>query len=160
MYRYNTSSDLAWNDLIRQWMAQVSTMTDQGPKVLVRRKFLEISSQIACHHIKMDALDNSLIIFSDKAVMFEFQYKSISELNLSVDELASKIFPIMEAMKILRNDMTIVKHEIEAGTIEFEYLNRSYDDIMSFVKNDIEKFNRKCFLRKRQDRNKSDRTND
>ena len=156
MYRYNNISELAWNDHIRQWMDQVDNMTGQNPKVLVLHKFLEIINQITYYRIKIDALNNSLMIFADKTVIFELQYKNVSKLNLTIDESNSKILSIMKDMIILKNDIIVVNNEIEAATIKFEHLNRSHDNIVSFIKNDIEKINSKYFLCKIRNRNNTD----
>lgn len=144
--------DPAWNELVHNWMNQIDNMTDQDLKVLVRRKFIDISNQIIYQRARIDTLNDSFLNFSDRAEMIDVQYKVITELDLTLNEFASKILPNIEDLKTIKSDIIATKSVLMMETIKFDELNHLYEDIMSSVKDDIKKFHYSGFY----DKNKND----
>ena len=152
MNHYNNMLDPAWNELVHNWMNQIDNMTDQDLKVLVRRKFIDISNQIIYQRARIDTLNDSFLNFSDRAEMIDVQYKVITELDLTLNEFASKILPNIEDLKTIKSDIIATKSVLMMETIKFDELNHLYEDIMSSVKDDIKKFHYSGFY----DKNKND----
>ena len=152
MNHYNNRLDPACNELVHNWMNQIDNMTDQDPKVLARRKFIDISNQIIYQRARIDTLNDSLLNFSDKAEMIEIQYKVITELDLTLNEFASKILPIIEDLKTIKSDIIAIKSVLMMETIKFDELNHLYEDIISSVNDDIKKFHYSGFY----DKNKNE----